>query len=142
MGKSLLKEVSREELLTMRESGMTNRDIANSLDVSIATIYRHIGAQPPGLRRRYEYESPALPDNQTQREEFDEAALVVEDRRLSLAGLFAGYKVNIKAKEVVVFVEDGVDALVVPFDQVENFANELRALSKHVKDLRVGNEVW
>lgn len=142
MGKSLLNEVSRDELLSMRESGMTNQDIANTLGVSINTIYRHIGAQPPGMRKNHVYiHEPIHKDTELQKD-FEEAALIVEDRKISLAGLFAGYKVNIKAKEVVVFVEDGVDALVIPFDQVENFARELRAISRHIGDLHIGSEAW
>lgn len=46
MGKrSLLKDVSVDELRHMRESGMTNQDIANSLGVSRMTVYKYIGAQ-------------------------------------------------------------------------------------------------
>ena len=53
MGKSLQKEINRSELERMRESGMTNQDIANSLEISVSTVYRYIGAQPPQLRRKY-----------------------------------------------------------------------------------------
>ena len=143
MGKGILKEISIDELMKMRESGMTNQDIANSLDIGISTVYRYIGAQPPGIRKKREYISDfSYRQKEEQREEFEEAALIVEDRKISLAGLFAGYKVNIKAKEVIVFVEDDVDALTIPFDKVETFAKELRAISKHVNSLHVGNESW
>ena len=143
MSRNLLKDISIDELMKMRESGMTNQDIANVLGIGISTVYRHIGAQPSGLRRKREYiDEVAHCQNPDQREEFEEAALIVEDRKISLAGLFAGYKVNIKAKEVIVFVEDGVDALTIPFDQVDTFAKEIRAISKHVSGLHVGNEAW
>jgi len=143
MGKGILKEISIDELMKMRESGMTNQDIANSLDIGISTVYRYIGAQPPGIRKKREYiNNFSHRQKEEQREEFEEAALIVEDRKISLAGLFAGYKVNIKAKEVIVFVEDGVDALTIPFDQVDTFAKEIRAISKHVSGLHVGNEAW
>lgn len=142
MGKCILRDISVNELMKMRESGMTNQDIANTLDVGVSTIYRYIGAQPPGMRKKREYRNEFTHHQEDQREEFEEAALIVEDRRICLAGLFAGYKVNIKAKEVIVFVEDGVDALTIPFDQVETFAKELRAISKHVNSLHIGNEAW
>lgn len=142
MGKSLLKEISYDELIGMRDNGMTNQDIANALGISISTVYRHIGAQPASMRKKYSARYDVVPQTAPEREEFVEAALVVEDRSISLAGLFAGYKINMKAKEVTVFVEDGVDALVVPFGQVETFAKEISAISRHIDELRVGNEVW
>lgn len=44
--RGLLKDVSRDELLSMRSSGMTNRDIANALGVNYQTVLRYIGKQP------------------------------------------------------------------------------------------------
>ena len=44
--RGLLKDVSRDELLSMRASGMTNRDIANALGVNYQTVLKHIGKQP------------------------------------------------------------------------------------------------
>lgn len=38
-------EVSRSEMLQMREQGLSNKDIANVLEISVATVFRHIGAQ-------------------------------------------------------------------------------------------------
>ena len=59
--KSLLKDVSRDELLKMRESGMTNSDIANALNVSSNTIRYHIGIQPGrGGRHAYTANAPKL----------------------------------------------------------------------------------
>lgn len=42
----LLADVSMAELHQLREEGMTNREIAEHLDVSVATIYRYLGKQP------------------------------------------------------------------------------------------------
>ena len=47
------KQISREEMLQMRENGMTNKEIARSLDISYATVHRYIGSQPQGLRADY-----------------------------------------------------------------------------------------
>jgi len=143
MRKKLSNELTLDELNKMRENGMTNRDIAESLGVSISTIYRYIGPQPSSLRGRHcDFESPSLPEKRAETHDEGEAALIVEDRIIGLVGLFASYRVNIRAKEVVVRIEDGVDALVVPFDDVENFAKEIRAISNHIKDIRVGAEAW
>lgn len=37
--------ITASEMLTMRESGMSNRDIAKSLDISYATVVNYIGKQ-------------------------------------------------------------------------------------------------
>lgn len=52
----LTDSVSVDELLKMRESGMTNSDIARALDVSIQTVLHYIGNQP-WRTPRYTYTS-------------------------------------------------------------------------------------
>ena len=129
MGKSLHKDLDRSELEYMREGGMTNQDIANALGVSLSTIYRYIGAQPQGFRRKRNYDLDEQPPVIVKQDEPPkEAALVVEDRAISLAGLFAGYRINVKSKEIIVFVEDGEDALTIPFDQVKTISKEINAI--------------
>ena len=49
--KSLKNEVSVSELLHMREQGMTNKQIASSLDVSVNTVYRYIGRKSEAVKR-------------------------------------------------------------------------------------------
>lgn len=45
MRKKLIDEVSIAEMMRMRSDGMSNRDIAAALEVSVATVYCHIGKQ-------------------------------------------------------------------------------------------------
>ncbi len=47
----LTDSVSVEELLTMRECGLGNAEIAKRLDTSPATIYKYIGKQPKELNK-------------------------------------------------------------------------------------------
>lgn len=51
--KPLSKEVSREELLHMREEGLTNKQIAERLGCNYYTVLRYIGKQPDGMRADY-----------------------------------------------------------------------------------------
>lgn len=37
--------VSRNEMLELRKQGLSNKDIANVLEISAATVFRYIGAQ-------------------------------------------------------------------------------------------------
>lgn len=41
--KSLMKEMDVSTLREMRRQGMTNKQIAESLDISVTTVYRYIG---------------------------------------------------------------------------------------------------
>ena len=45
-GRSFIKDLPKTELLKMREDGMSNADIANSLHCSVSTIKNLIGVQP------------------------------------------------------------------------------------------------
>ena len=49
MAKKLSNQISISELMTMRESGMSNKDIASSLDVSYSYVVKAIGPQPAEL---------------------------------------------------------------------------------------------
>lgn len=53
----LSKELNTNELMYMRDQGMSNREIAKALDVSPATIYNWIGKQPKEMSRRNFLES-------------------------------------------------------------------------------------
>lgn len=48
--KKLTDSVSIEELLDMRENGMTNKQIADALGVGYSTICNYIGRAPAGMR--------------------------------------------------------------------------------------------
>ena len=44
--------VDKTELLTMREQGMTNNEIAESLGIDRSTVYNYIGGMPEELKRK------------------------------------------------------------------------------------------
>ena len=60
-GKSLLNDISMQELSTMRENGMTNREIAEKLDVAYSCIHRILGPQPDGMRAKTRRKEKPLP---------------------------------------------------------------------------------
>ena len=51
-------EVSQQEMLYMRDEGMTNKEIAEHLDISYATVLRYIGAEPKKKREGRPRRSP------------------------------------------------------------------------------------
>lgn len=46
------RDLSKEELMHMREEGLSNAEIAERLDVSAQTVYARIGKNPPEIRSR------------------------------------------------------------------------------------------
>lgn len=60
-GKSLIKDVSVNELLALREQGLTNAEIAKKMDVHYTSVHRLIGPQPDGLRKKPERKVKPLP---------------------------------------------------------------------------------
>lgn len=55
MYKKLSSEINITNLVTMRERGMGNREIAKALGISPSTVIRYIGKQPADLRKRPTY---------------------------------------------------------------------------------------
>jgi len=148
MARKLLSDLSIDELLGMRNSGMTNTDIANALDISYASVYRLIGKQPASMRASCH--AANLPPTQPALTQVSsdstapepEAALIVEDRVLRLAGLFASYRIRVKDKEVDVYVDGDSIAMTVKFDELSAFASEIAAIDRHTASLSVGCEAW
>lgn len=53
MAESLLKSVSMQELQELRDSGLSNREIAEQLDVGYSTICRYLGRGKSETRAAY-----------------------------------------------------------------------------------------
>lgn len=50
MRKKLSHEISVSEMLTMRQEGLTNKQIAERLDVSVSTVYQYIGRRSEAVK--------------------------------------------------------------------------------------------
>lgn len=65
--RKLTDDVSMDELLQMRQDGMSNQEIANRLGASKATVYRYLGPQPEGIRySRMKVDAPTMPAKQNE----------------------------------------------------------------------------
>lgn len=141
------------EMRAMRDAGMTNADIANSLGVTQVTVYRHIGAQPgknwAGYQRRMrqnpivrEVERLTQPDVQAVPESAPAAELVVTNRVTYLTGEAAEYCVDHRAR-VVRFMPAGAEGMLeIGFDEWAAFAREVQAVARNLDGMRVPVEMW
>ena len=50
--------VSKSEMLQMRAEGLSNKDIANVLEIHVATVYNHIGPQGGRMENLAAFEEP------------------------------------------------------------------------------------
>lgn len=130
--RKLTDEVSVEEMLKMREAGMTNQDIADSLDTTVCTVRRYIGLQP-GSRRRPDA-APGI-DRAGKADAKIYAALTVTNRTLDLAGAVAEYSIDTKSGKVL-FQVKGIDACMeISFEQWPDFCLEVQGIERHLKEI-------
>ena len=135
---SLIRDVSVSELMGMRESGMSNKEIASALDISYQTVLRFIGKQPSSLRKQPE--PRAIMEAPKPQPETPEACLIVEDRTVSLTGMFGSYRIPAQCK--CVQVSSGEGSLSVPFEKIGEFIDELTAIRRNLDKLTLANEMW
>ena len=70
--------VSNSEMLRMREQGLSNADIANLLEISKATVFRHIGPQGGRMDSLAAFEKPKTEKVETPKEEIKTAPRAVD----------------------------------------------------------------
>ena len=155
MRKRLLDDVSVNELLEFRREGYTNSQIAEMLDVCSRTIYRIIGKMPDdmiskaksegrkiGSYERRDKKQPAEGNKQMKgaepkMEESNSACLVVVNRNVTLQGTIGLYEVDFEKKKVTMRPVEEIN-----FEKLNDYINELQAISRKIGQMNVGNEMW
>lgn len=155
MRKKLLDDVSVNELLEFRREGYTNSQIAEMLDVCDRTIYRIIGKIPDEMiakarsegRKNGSYErrnkkQPAECNKQMKgaepkMENTNSACLVVVNRKETLQGTIGLYEVDCEKKKVTMRPVEEIN-----FEKLNDYINELQAISRKIDQMSVGNEMW
>lgn len=138
-------EIDREEMLKMRDNGMTNMDIANCLGITRQTVLRYIGPQPGKNWEGYK-QRMAQPERTNivpiKPEPEPEAVLVLTNQIKYLMGETAEWCVNPKDRIVMFKTCDTDRAVSISFDDYELFAKEVNAVSRHIKEQHVTPEMW
>ena len=129
--KGLLKSVSIDEMLYMREQGMSNQEIAESLEVTAPTIYHYIGRNPKNMPRRHKMIEESSAPRTVQQEEVIPACLLMENRKINLIGQTHEYEVNEKDMSVRI-KRTGDMPFVMKIEDLDDFISELQAIKRHV----------
>ena len=155
MRRRLLDEVSVNELLEFRNEGYTNSQIAEMLDVSTQTIYSIIGKMPDemiakakreaakiGGYARWEKKKPSEGNKQMKgaepkMENTNSACLVVVNRKETLQGTIGLYEVDCEKKKVTMRPVEEIN-----FEKLNDYINELQAISRKIGQMNIGNEMW
>ena len=121
--------VTAAEMRTMRENGMSNHDIARSLDVSYQTVLRYIGKQD-GRMQSYD----AFKDNPAKKEKKEEMVQVAtvmpkyNPKPVAESYKIGGVDVTIDNEARMLYVSAGGDCqgeVCIPFDGAVELAKFL-----------------
>lgn len=131
------------EMRRMREEGMSNASIAESLGICLTSVIRHLGPQPKELRRKPVYGGKPKPYREPEKEVKEEApaCLVVVDREIVLKGTVCQYDISPKSKKVDILFADG-SSKEFDFEKFKVFVDEVNAIKRHMDDLKLDNEMW
>ena len=137
-GYKLTDEISIPELLKMRESGMSNSEIAESLDVSYKTICNYLGKGGP---RRQTRRAPHVQERAPMKDEPVEACLKMEPSEIRLTGAYGKYAFAPDGDSISVII-DGDYFFSVPRDQLSTCIRELQAIERNIGQVKTQLEVW
>ena len=104
MRRKTIQDITVAEMKKMRESGMTNQEIAASLEISYQSVLRHIGQQPSeyrGTSARWATTKPEHASGAPAAEKPDKPRFAVR-----------------VTKETIEHIEDGIDPITATVDKV------------------------
>lgn len=144
MRRALTFELSQSEMRRMREEEeMTNREIADALGTSYATVLKYIGPQPPHMRRAkgtYSVEKTAPI------EEPAVACLALVNTMIEVKSATRKYVIDRKAGRVTIYDCQGIcetAAMDIDYAELNDFIAELKAIKNKIgEDISVPLEMW
>lgn len=157
---SRYSEEDIERWRSMREAGMTARDIAAKCGVSEATIYNRLG--PKGGKASKHAAALGRTIQAKKAEPIPEepsACLIIQNKTIELHGLHGTYLVDIKAKEIAAdFIQDDgtTETVKLTGENLEEYIAgnlakikklqdqnaELLAIQRKINSMHIGGEMW
>ena len=141
----LSKDVDMTTLYSMRDQGMSNQEIADTLGVSYMTILRYIGKNPNRAKRSTSVRKanptntdPVSTKKYDQPDTVKEAALVSGDILYSMQGSVGTYEINPKEKTIRICKDR------ITYDELDTVITELSRIRDNLKDKDVSYRliVW
>lgn len=126
-------EVSRSEMLQMREQGLSNKDIANVLEISVATVFRYIGAQGGRMENLAAFNEPKSEKVETPKEEQKPAPKAVDSLEMVyeiVKSADGTYRAEVDYESKCVSILDST----VAFDQLAELATFIIGLAGRVNN--------
>lgn len=131
----LSKDVDMTTLYSMRDQGMSNQEIADTLGVSYMTILRYIGKNPNRAKRstsvrkaRSTNPDPVVPTKKYDQPDIvKEAALVSGDILYSMQGSVGTYEINPKEKTIRICKDR------ITYDELDTVITELSRIRDNLK---------
>lgn len=131
--------ISKSEMLKLREQGLSNKDIANVLDIHYATVVRYIGRQPEKMENMaaFKESAPTKPEAVPEEPEVNTPEIkravdeiVVRTERLS------SKNGNIVADVNYVYNTVELDIGVLSFDELQDFAVFVVGMVERIKGVK------
>lgn len=123
--RGILKDIDKTALLSMRDSGMTNQEIADSVGCCYATISKILGKQPPGIRKsRAPKEAKKIQMNTPRKR--------MKVSHVTLCGKFANFDVDLSNETFA--IETGEGSLIFDLSKLEEMVNDLAEALQEVKE--------
>ena len=142
----MYKDMSKTELLAMREQGMSNQEIADAVGVHYGTILNLIGKQPKGMRKPYtrRCNSSGAGGGDAVHEETHEACLTIKRPAIEICGRKWKYRANVGQNMIEVFTAPDVIPMTVDIEDLPQIIKELQAIARNADKITGGNvlEVW
>ena len=129
-------ELTTTEMMQLRKDGYSNKDIANILDISIATVYRYIGKQKRHMesvttRPNTTTAPPEKPPESTKKPQ----GITVISRVVSIDGYL--FEIPSVSSSISVAFADGQS---VKMDDVDGFINAIAKARDYMNKQRTPNE--
>lgn len=124
--KSLERDVTVREMMTLRQEGWSNYEIAEKLGCCYATVLKYIGSQPKGIRGERLYTIPKKIAVQTANS--DNKGDFMDIKEMTLKGKSTSIKVNFENQKVT-FI-NGSGEITIPLQFVSSLEDDVKLAIK------------
>ncbi len=119
-------EVTRSEMMVLREQGYSNRDIANILEISYPTVYKYLGKQGgrmDSVTRHMEHNHQPPAPAETPKPDAPQVQII--SQTVAIDGY--AFALNMSSKTISIGISDDNQFLLLRQDEVEKFTAAVMA---------------